>query len=291
LLVLVPAWFAAGVLWWTLLEYLLHRFAFHGGAAGLGVRHHAHHDDVRSRTLALASPPAVAAGLALHALALLGLLGPAAGGAALAGVAAGYAAYEAIHLAAHRPRPRSRWLRRLRRHHLLHHGAPEARFGVTTALWDRVFGTLPRAPAVPGLTRGQVRVLRAVAEALFATSAGPPPPAAVEDAVREVGRFARQAGTQTRLALRAALVLVQAAPLLFFGRLRRFTSASLALRAACFERFERGRLGILAVVLKLPLCLAYFEGPALAETGYDGPGLPRVGAPDARPRATAEERP
>lgn len=274
---LVPAWFAAGAAWWTLLEYLLHRFAFHGGVAVLGKGHLAHHADPRDRRLIVASPAGVALGLALHGFVFLGLLGPVRGGGALAGVLVGYAAYEAVHLAVHRPRPRSRLLRRLRRHHLLHHGAePDARFGVTSAFWDRVFGTLPRAPRVPGLTRRQARVTRAVAEALFADEAGAPPRGRIDVAVREVGLFARRAGTQTRLALRVALVVVQASPLLLCGKLRRFTAASLPLRAACFERLERGRLGILAVVLKLSLCLAYFEGEALAETGYDGPGLPRT---------------
>jgi hypothetical protein len=297
---LVPVWFTAGLVWWTLLEYLLHRFAFHGRVAGLGRRHLAHHADLQSRDLALASPPAVGLGLAGHAALFLGLLGPVPGGAALAGVTAGYAAYEAIHLAVHRPRPRSRLLRHLRRHHLLHHGArPHARFGVTTDLWDRVFGTLEprprrrRRPAgatrIPGLTRGQVRVLRAVAEALFAGPHGPPAPGRIEAALREVGLFAQRVGTQTRLAVRVALLVVQATPALFFLRIRRFTAVAPELRALCLERLERGRLGALAVVLKLSLCLAFFEQPeTLEESGYTGPGLPR--APRGLPVVPAEER-
>lgn len=308
---LVPVWFAAGLVWWTLLEYLLHRFAFHGGRAWIGSRHGAHHDNVRDRDLSLASPPAVALGVGLHALALVPTLGPLPGGTVLAGVVTGYAVYEWVHLAIHRPRPRGRLLRRLRRHHLLHHGAqPDARFGVTTTFWDRLFGTMPGpsvdrcgrgtgrsmdvrfgrkrktrsgfaalrapSPALPGLSRRQVRVIRAVAEALLADGSGPPPRSRLESTVREVGAFTVRAGSQTRLGFRAALVAIQWSPLLYLRKPRRFASATLAERIACFERLEGGRLAILAVVLKLSLCLAYFELPdALAETGYNGPGPPR----------------
>src|SRR5690606_21641388 len=121
-------------------------------------------------------------------------------------------------------------------------------------------------------TRRQARVLRAVAEALFAGRQGPPHPRRIDDAVRGVGLFARRVGTQTRLAVRVALWTVQASPGLFLGRPRPFPSSPVALRLRCLERLEAGRLAPLAGVLKLSLCLPFFEQPeTLAESGYDGP--------------------
>ncbi|MCK6457046.1 MAG: sterol desaturase family protein, partial [Phycisphaerae bacterium] len=64
--------------------------------------------------------------------------------AAHAGLLLGYVAYEFVHLSSHAGR---RWgpLRALDRYHMRHHFENANRtFGVTTPLWDWVFGTLPR---------------------------------------------------------------------------------------------------------------------------------------------------
>ena len=62
------------------------------------------------------------------------------------GVVSGFIAYEAIHYRFHFSRPASELERRLRARHLAHHfRAPDQIHGVTTALWDRVFGTEPDA--------------------------------------------------------------------------------------------------------------------------------------------------
>ena len=64
-----------------------------------------------------------------------------------AGLLTGYVWYEFVHLAEH-----GAWrlpmLRRLTRHHAWHHFKDwERAFGVTTPLWDWVFGTLPQSRA------------------------------------------------------------------------------------------------------------------------------------------------
>jgi sterol desaturase/sphingolipid hydroxylase (fatty acid hydroxylase superfamily) len=137
--------FAAGVLTWTLIEYLMHRFLFHRaprGARGVvlaylihGV-HHAFPEDRRRWLM----PPAVSLPVAAGFFVIFTpLLGPAFA-PVYAGGLAGYLAYDLVHYAVH---ANARWLpRSLRRHHLAHHfGAPESRFGVSTRLWDRVLGT------------------------------------------------------------------------------------------------------------------------------------------------------
>jgi sterol desaturase/sphingolipid hydroxylase (fatty acid hydroxylase superfamily) len=59
-----------------------------------------------------------------------------------AGLAAGYSCYEWLHFQAHHRRPRLRVFKYLKMYHLLHHhDTPELRFGVSSPLFDMVFGT------------------------------------------------------------------------------------------------------------------------------------------------------
>ncbi|WP_373048664.1 sterol desaturase family protein [Vulgatibacter sp.] len=143
--------FLAGLAWWSLLEYLLHRFVFHHFPRTLGKRHLAHHASLEERRLALAPLPSALGGSAIHALAFLGLFGTGPGLSLLAGLVAGYLAYEWVHYATHYRVPRGRILKALRRHHMIHHHAQfHARYGVTSPLWDWVFRSLPPAPGQAG---------------------------------------------------------------------------------------------------------------------------------------------
>lgn len=129
---------------WTLIEYLLHRFVFHERWLGQrGAREHTeHHAKVDwfapwSSKLLLATP-------VLLALTALGVpfLGLGAGASLAAGVVAGWLAYEALHRAIHVLPPHGAYARWAWRHHLQHHfGSPKANFGVSSPIWDRVFGT------------------------------------------------------------------------------------------------------------------------------------------------------
>ena len=63
----------------------------------------------------------------------------------------GYLAYVGVHYALHHvnslgptwlPASLRVWLRNLIRAHAVHHHQTQYNFGVTTTIWDRVFGTL-----------------------------------------------------------------------------------------------------------------------------------------------------
>lgn len=55
----------------------------------------------------------------------------------------GFLAFSVTHHAVHCWRAQGAWLRRRKQLHALHHhGKAERCYGVTTALWDRAFGTL-----------------------------------------------------------------------------------------------------------------------------------------------------
>jgi sterol desaturase/sphingolipid hydroxylase (fatty acid hydroxylase superfamily) len=150
---------AIGMALWTLGEYLMHRFAMHalrgkGMASREHLRHHAERDSVLESWY-FAWTGVIVVGIAL-AISAAQLLGPV-GGCLGAGWVAGYGFYDWIHWRAHRrpiAHPYERWVRR---HHFHHHfGHPTANHGVTTPVWDLVFGTYER-------TEGPVRVPRRLA--------------------------------------------------------------------------------------------------------------------------------
>lgn len=141
--------FLASILLWTLTEYLLHRFVFHWvPKASWGETFHffAHgvHHQWPSDRYRLVMPPAVAFTLGPM---FFGLFWLALGGTwtfpAFSGFILGYVVYDCTHYALHHLRWEHPLFKRLRAHHMNHHfNHPNTRFGVSSPLWDRVFGTL-----------------------------------------------------------------------------------------------------------------------------------------------------
>lgn len=138
--VALPLLFLAGLAAWTLAEYLLHRFALHHWPY-FAQFHLAHHDEPRAMIAAptLFSVAFFVVTALLPAWLLLGA------GAALgwfAGFLAGYVAFGAVHHAVHHASGQGPALRHFKMLHAIHHhGDSGTNFGVTTAFWDRVFGT------------------------------------------------------------------------------------------------------------------------------------------------------
>jgi sterol desaturase/sphingolipid hydroxylase (fatty acid hydroxylase superfamily) len=142
--------FAFGLAWWSLMEYLLHRFVFHfrpDNAWGRrlhfiihGVHHDHPHDPMR-----LVMPPSVSLPLAaLVFLLFRALLGPEWSLPFFAGFLIGYLVYDMTHYHIHHHRSDNRLSIALRRYHYRHHFQQSDRgFGVTSSLWDRVFRTVP----------------------------------------------------------------------------------------------------------------------------------------------------
>jgi sterol desaturase/sphingolipid hydroxylase (fatty acid hydroxylase superfamily) len=141
-----------GVVTWTLLEYLIHRFMGHDRRfrrTPFGVEHTRHHvegDYFAPTWKKLISAIVVTAVLAYPAIVAVGA---AAGMAYLVGMMGFYLIYELQHRREHTHPGVGGYGRWIRRHHFRHH-LVDARtnFGVTTPLWDLAFGTYRAPPAV-----------------------------------------------------------------------------------------------------------------------------------------------
>jgi sterol desaturase/sphingolipid hydroxylase (fatty acid hydroxylase superfamily) len=144
-----PALIATGILVWTVIEYLLHRFLLHYRPQApvllaliekLHLGHHRDPQDEAKITVPVYGSLPIAGGL-------LGLFRLMTGSWELAallmtGSIAGYLYYETVHFWIHRGTRRGRWLRQRRANHFFHHFTDQTRcFGVTTPLWDLIWGT------------------------------------------------------------------------------------------------------------------------------------------------------
>ncbi|MFO0596398.1 MAG: sterol desaturase family protein [Myxococcaceae bacterium] len=153
-----------GAFTWTLLEYVIHRFLGHDPRtrpnpfATEHVRHHAEGDYF-----------APSWKKALATLAFVAIIGPALwllpatdlSVAYLAGLLTMYVSYEVLHRRLHTHAGIGRYGRWAREHHFAHHyGDPRFNHGVTSPIWDVVFGTrknverirIPSRFAMPWLT-------------------------------------------------------------------------------------------------------------------------------------------
>src|SRR5437016_8446884 len=143
----VAGLFALGILLWTPIEYLIHRYVFHyepKTALGKQLHYiiHGVHHDYPNDARRLVMPPSISIPLAILFLALfaitLGRFAP----AVSAGFGFGYVCYDSIHYAIHHfAMKRGVWLW-LKQYHLRHHYRDDhVGYGISSPLWDYVFRT------------------------------------------------------------------------------------------------------------------------------------------------------
>jgi len=141
-------YFGYGLGFWTLAEYVLHRWVFHYEPPGkLGKRihfifHGVHHDYPRDR-MRLVMPLSASIPMALVIYLLFSLFFSTFYLAAFfAGFLFGYLIYDECHYAIHHANFKSGFLKKIKDHHMLHHYSdPEKGFGVSSYFWDHIFGT------------------------------------------------------------------------------------------------------------------------------------------------------
>jgi sterol desaturase/sphingolipid hydroxylase (fatty acid hydroxylase superfamily) len=131
-----------GAAFWTLTEYIIHRFVLHQ-IQPFAAMHGAHHD---APLAFVGTPTWLSLGVILGAVFLpawaFGSFNTASGLAA--GMMAGFFWYGVVHHAIHYRKPRAlavRLLMATRRHAQHHYSGEAGNFGVTNSFWDHVFGT------------------------------------------------------------------------------------------------------------------------------------------------------
>lgn len=142
--------FLFGLLLFTFIEYLVHRYVFHMITdTKLKERiqymaHGVHHDFPKDKTR-LAMPPIVSALIVTILFLVLRLLIGDAVFAFLPGFITGYSAYLSVHFTVHAFQPPKNFMKILWINHGIHHYKDHERaFGVSSPLWDYIFRTLPK---------------------------------------------------------------------------------------------------------------------------------------------------
>ncbi len=162
-------YFAIGLLIWTFLEYLLHRFAFHAPEDVMKGTHeicadleldqpvipelptlrhviyfifHGVHHEYPSDSRRLVMPPIASIPMGIVAwMVFSSVLGEAAI-PAFTGLLVGYLIYDSTHFVLHHKSMPTAFGRLVKKSHMRHHFLdPDEDYGVSSPLWDIVFGT------------------------------------------------------------------------------------------------------------------------------------------------------
>lgn len=144
--------FVLGLVNWSLLEYFIHRFVFHvdsllpDNSIALTAHFllHGIHHFLPMDGLRLVMPPALAVVLAYPIFMMYTAFIPHHYGLAVAGgTFMGYILYDLTHYYLHHGKPFGEHLKEMKTYHLDHHyKESNLGFGITSKIWDKVFGTV-----------------------------------------------------------------------------------------------------------------------------------------------------
>ena len=140
--------FLGGMFFWTFTEYMMHRFVFHNhpkterGKRVSYVMHGNHHEYPRDKErLFMPAVPSLLLA-SLFFLLYYAIMGNNAF-SFFPGFMLGYLLYGSMHYAIHAWNPPFKWMKGLwRNHHLHHYKDMDMGFGVSSTIWDHVFGTM-----------------------------------------------------------------------------------------------------------------------------------------------------
>ncbi|HAL83118.1 MAG TPA: fatty acid hydroxylase [Mucilaginibacter sp.] len=141
--------FISGLFVWTITEYVMHRFVFHyvpedkPWALRLHFIFHGVHHDYPSDVRRLVLPLSVSIPLATLFYFLFNAILPAGEiWGFFPGFILGYLIYDLTHYAIHHFNFKGSIWKRIKQHHMLHHYQdPNRGYGVSSPLWDKIFGS------------------------------------------------------------------------------------------------------------------------------------------------------
>ena len=142
--------FLGGLLCFTLIEYLMHRFVFHivenaQWKKKLAYTMHGVHHEYPKDKMRLAMPPPLSLVIGTLFLGIFYAIFGIWGFGITAGFLVGYAAYLFVHYMVHAVKPPKNMFKTLWVHHSIHHFKDQTvAFGVTSPLWDVIFRTMPK---------------------------------------------------------------------------------------------------------------------------------------------------
>lgn len=142
--------FFAGLLTFTLVEYMMHKYFFHmepNTPLKDKIQYSAHgvHHDYPKDKDRLAMPPFVSAAYAAIIYLVFNLIMGEFSLYFVPGFLFGYAAYLGVHFIVHAYQPPKNFLKVLWVNHAIHHYKdPDVAFGVSSPLWDIILGTMPK---------------------------------------------------------------------------------------------------------------------------------------------------
>jgi len=144
----LAGYFVFGLCIWTITEYTLHRFLFHFHPKGEKMKEffwtfHGVHHDYPQDSKRLVMPPSVSLPLAtLFGYLFFLIFGLVNVNPFFAGFLLGYLFYDITHYAIHHFNFKGSIFKKLKDHHSIHHYKYEnLGFGVSSSIWDKVFGT------------------------------------------------------------------------------------------------------------------------------------------------------
>jgi 4-hydroxysphinganine ceramide fatty acyl 2-hydroxylase len=141
--------FLLGWFMFTFLEYMAHRYLFHMDTdteikKNIQYTFHGNHHDYPKDKDRLAMPPIMSLFIASLFFFIFKLIFGTFVFGIVSGLLFGYAIYLFVHYAVHAFAPPKNFLKTLWIHHSIHHYKNDDKaFGVSSPLWDWVFGTMP----------------------------------------------------------------------------------------------------------------------------------------------------
>ena len=139
----------AGIFVWTFIEYVLHKYIFHFDAKSefgkkIHFIFHGVHHDYPSDSRRLVMPPSVSIPLAaLFYFIFMYLVGGVYVLPFFSGFIIGYLFYDLTHYAIHHFNMHNKFWLEIKNHHMLHHYHDQYKgYGVSSPLWDLVFGSM-----------------------------------------------------------------------------------------------------------------------------------------------------